>query len=148
MSAISSTQLPTAPAVVRERPGGETMRAIIPMPSSIFVGNSTILDSLDMLRRGGSACLAGWLGGLAPIGDFNPLARMASGVNFTFFASPVFGNPGFPVSDVPLSDIAQQVADGKLDAKPTRVFSFDQIREAHAVMEAGEAGGKMVVVMD
>jgi NADPH:quinone reductase-like Zn-dependent oxidoreductase len=113
-----------------------------------FVGNSTILDSLDMLRRGGSACLAGWLGGLAPIGDFNPLARMASGVNFTFFASPVFGNPGFPVSDVPLSDIAQQVADGKLDAKPARVFSFDQIHEAQRVAESGEAGGKVVVVMD
>ena len=47
-----------------------------------LVGNSTILDSLDMLRRGGTACLAGWLGGLDPIGDFNPLARMASGVNF------------------------------------------------------------------
>jgi len=113
-----------------------------------FVGNSTILDSLDMLRRGGSACLAGWLGGLAPIGDFNPLARMASGVNFTFFASPVFGNPGFPVSDVPLSDIAQQVADGKLDATPARVFSFDQIHEAQRVAESGEAGGKVVVVME
>src|ERR1700722_3587967 len=62
-----------------------------------LVGNSTILDSLDMLRRGGTACLAGWLGGLAHIGDFNPLARMASGVSFRFFASPVFGNPGFEV---------------------------------------------------
>jgi hypothetical protein len=40
------------------------------------------------------------------------------------------------------------VAEGKLDAKPTRVFAFDQIHEAHRVMEAGEAGGKMVVVMD
>src|SRR5499425_1191310 len=29
-----------------------------------LVGNSTILDSLAMLRRGGRACLAGWLGGL------------------------------------------------------------------------------------
>jgi len=29
-----------------------------------LVGNSTILDSLDMLRRGGTACLAGWPGGL------------------------------------------------------------------------------------
>jgi NADPH:quinone reductase len=113
-----------------------------------LVGNSTILDSLDMLRRGGSACLAGWLGGLDPIGDFNPLLRMASGVNLNFFGSFVFGTPGFPLSDVPLRDIAQQVAEGKLDAKPTRVFSFDQIHEAHAVMEAGEAGGKMVVVMD
>ena len=113
-----------------------------------LVGNSTILDSLDMLRRGGSACLAGWLGGLDPIGDFNPLLRMASGVNLNFFGSFVFGTPGFPLSDVPLRDIARQVAEGKLDAKPTRVFSFDQIHEAHAVMEAGEAGGKMVVVAD
>ncbi len=113
-----------------------------------LVGNSTILDSLDMLRRGGTACLAGWLGGLDPIGDFNPLLRMASGVNWNFFGSFVFGAPGFPLSDVPLQDIARQVAEGKLDAKPSRVFSFDQIREAHQVMEAGEAGGKMVVVMD
>jgi NADPH:quinone reductase len=113
-----------------------------------LVGNSTILDSLDMLRRGGTACLAGWLGGLAPIGDFNPLLRMASGVNLNFFGSFVFGTPGFPLSDVPLQDIAHQVADGKLDAKPSRVFSFDQIHEAHRVMEAGEAGGKMVVAMN
>jgi NADPH:quinone reductase len=40
------------------------------------------------------------------------------------------------------------VAAGRLDAAPERVFSFDQIREAHRVMEAGEAGGKMVVVME
>jgi NADPH:quinone reductase len=113
-----------------------------------LVGNSTILDSLDMLRRGGSACLAGWLGGLAPIPDFNPLLRMASGVNLTFFGSFVFGTPGFPLSDVPLQDIARQVRDGRLEAKPSRVFSFDQIHEAHRVMEAGQAGGKMVVVLD
>jgi NADPH2:quinone reductase len=113
-----------------------------------LVGNSTILDSLDMLARGGTACLAGWLGGLDPIGDFNPLLRMASGVNWNFFGSFVFGTPGFPLSDVPLQDIARQVAEGKLEAKPSRVFSFDQIHEAHRVMEAGEAGGKMVVVME
>ncbi|OMB92620.1 alcohol dehydrogenase [Mycobacterium colombiense] len=113
-----------------------------------LVGNSTILDSLDMLRRGGTACLAGWLGGLDPLGDFNPLLRMASGVNWNFFGSFVFGTPGFPLSDVPLQNIAQQVAEGALEAKPSRVFSFDQIREAHRVMEAGESGGKMVVVME
>src|ERR1700744_1524576 len=113
-----------------------------------LVGNSTILDSLDMLRRDGTACLAGWLGGLDPIGDFNPLLRMASGVNWSFFGSFVFGSPGFPLSDVPLQDIAAQVAGGRLGAAPERVFSFDEIRAAHRVMEAGEAGGKMVVVME
>lgn len=112
-----------------------------------LVGNSTILDSLDMLRREGTACLAGWLGGLDPIGNFNPLLRMPSGVNWNFFGSFVFGTPGFPLSDVPLQDIARQVADGTLEATPSRVFAFDEIREAHRVMESGEAGGKMVVVM-
>jgi NADPH2:quinone reductase len=71
-----------------------------------LVGNSTILDSLAMLRRGGRACLAGWLGGLAPIADFNPLLQMASGVCLTFFGSFVFGTPQFPLSDVPLQRIA------------------------------------------
>ncbi|MEB3050333.1 zinc-binding alcohol dehydrogenase family protein [Mycolicibacter sp. MYC123] len=113
-----------------------------------LVGNSTILDSLDMLRRGGTACLAGWLGGLDPIGDFNPLLQMASGVNLSFFGSFVFGTPGFALSDVPLQDIANKVRDGRLDARPTHVFSFDQIREAHRVMEAGDAVGKIVVVVD
>jgi NADPH:quinone reductase-like Zn-dependent oxidoreductase len=112
-----------------------------------LVGNSTILDSLAMLRRGGRACLAGWLGGLAPIKDFNPLLQMSSGVYLTFFGSFVFGEPGFPVSDVPLQEIAQQVAAGRLKAKPARVFGFEEIREAHRIMEANEAGGKMVVVL-
>ncbi|SAK75748.1 zinc-binding dehydrogenase [Caballeronia ptereochthonis] len=111
-----------------------------------LVGNSTTLDSLAMLRRGGRACLAGWLGGLAPSPDFNPLLQMSSGVYLTFFGSFVFGTPGFPLSDVPLQAIAADVAAGRLDAKPSRVLSFDEIHEAHRVMEANEANGKMVVV--
>lgn len=111
-----------------------------------LVGNSTILDSLAMVRRGGRACLAGWLGGLASIADFNPLLQMASGVYLTFFGSFVFGTSGFPLSDVPLQKIAEDVAAGCLKVKPSRVFGFDQIHEVHRVMEANEAGGKMVVV--
>jgi NADPH2:quinone reductase len=111
-----------------------------------LVGNSVVLDSLAMLRRGGRSCLAGWLGGLDPIPDFNPLLQMASGVYLTFFGSFVFGTPGFPLSDVPLEQIAADVAAGRLDVKPARIFRFEEIREAHRVMEANEAGGKMVVV--
>jgi NADPH:quinone reductase len=108
--------------------------------------NSTILDSLNMLRRGGRACLAGWLGGLAPIADFNPLLQMASGVYLTFFGSFVFGKPGFPLSDVPLQAIAAEVETGRYKAKPSRAFRFEEIQEAHRVMESNEAKGKMVVV--
>ncbi|MGU7773439.1 zinc-binding alcohol dehydrogenase family protein [Burkholderia sp. MR1-5-21] len=111
-----------------------------------LVGNSVVLDSLAMLRRGGRACLAGWLGGLDPIPDFNPLLQMASGVHLTFFGSFVFGTPGFPLSDVPLQAIAADAAAGRLDVRPVRVFGFDDIHDAHRIMEANEAGGKMVVV--
>ena len=44
--------------------------------------------------------------------------------------------------------IAEDVAAGRLGPKPPRVFRFEEIREAHRVMEANEAGGKMVVVRD
>lgn len=110
-----------------------------------LVGNSVIVDSLSMLPRGGQACIAGWLGGLAPVQDFNPLAQLNSGVYLTFFAAFAFGTPGFPLSDVPLQEIAEKAAAGRLKAKPARVFKFEEIREAHRVMEASEAGGKVVV---
>jgi NADPH:quinone reductase-like Zn-dependent oxidoreductase len=110
-----------------------------------LVGNSVLLDSLAMLRRGGRMCLAGFLGGLAPLSSFDPLSQMPSGVHFSFFGSFVFGTPGFPLSDVPLQTIADQVAAGRYKARPWRVFRFEDIREAHRVMEANAAGGKMVV---
>jgi NADPH:quinone reductase-like Zn-dependent oxidoreductase len=112
-----------------------------------LVGNSTTLDSLAMLRRGGAACLAGWLGGLAPIADFNPLLQIASGVYLTFFGSFGFGTPGFPLSDVPLQSIADDMAAGRLKAKPSRIFTFEEVRDAHRVMEANEARGKTVAVV-
>ena len=43
--------------------------------------------------------------------------------------------------------IASQVAAGRYKAKPVRVFRFEDIREAHRVMESNQAGGKMVVLV-
>jgi NADPH:quinone reductase-like Zn-dependent oxidoreductase len=71
---------------------------------------------------------------------------MASGVHFSFFGSFVFGSNAFPLSEVPLHDVVQMVADGKFEAKPSKVFRFYEIQEAHRVMEANEANGKMVAL--
>ena len=95
--------------------------------------------------EGRRMCLAGWLGGLDPVNNFNPLLQMPSGVYFTFFGSFVFGTPDFPVSDVPLQAIVDKAAAGVYKAKPARVFQFDDIREAHEAMESNQANGKMVV---
>jgi NADPH:quinone reductase len=113
-----------------------------------LVGNSVLLDSMKIVRRGGRVCQAGWLGGLAPITDFDPLTQVPSGVHFSLFGSFHFGTPGFPLSDVPLQKVAQDIAGGKFGAKPTRVFGFGEIMEAHKLMEEGLAGGKMVVKVE
>jgi NADPH2:quinone reductase len=110
-----------------------------------LVGNRTLLDSIAIPHRHGRVCLGGWLGGLAPIPDFNPLLQMASGVHFSLFGSFVFGTPEFPVSEVPLQEIVDRVAKGIYKAKPVAVFPFDQIREAQRLMESGQAFGKIVV---
>lgn len=49
---------------VKSYPGGEARKidAVLDL-----VGNTVMLDSLAMLRRGGRCCIAGWLGGLDPI---------------------------------------------------------------------------------
>jgi len=113
-----------------------------------LVGNSTVVESLRLVKRDGRLCLAGWLGGLEPIKEFNPLLEIASGVHFNFFRSFVLGTPEFPLSDVPLRKIVRAMADGKFDAKPFKVFRFEEIQETHRYMEEGLAKGKMVVVVD
>jgi NADPH2:quinone reductase len=110
-----------------------------------LVGNSVVMDSLEIPRRGGRVCIAGWLGGLAPIKEFNPLLQMPTGVHLSFFGSPHFGMPGIEVSDVPMQKIAEDVAKGRYKAKPSQVFQFEDIMKAHQVMEQGSGVGKLVV---
>jgi NADPH2:quinone reductase len=110
-----------------------------------LVGNSTVIDSLTMVRRHGRLCLAGFLGGLGPIPNFMPVMQMPSGVHFSFFGSFMFGAPDFPTAEIPMQTIVERVEDGAYKAKPARVFRFEDIREAHRLMESSEANGKIVV---
>jgi NADPH:quinone reductase-like Zn-dependent oxidoreductase len=111
-----------------------------------LVGNSTLRDSLTCLERDGRLCQVGFLGGLGPVPDFVPLFDLPTGVHLSLYASAfVLGSPAYPLAEVPLEAIIEQVAAGKLHGEPVRVFSFDEIVEAHRVLEAGTAGGKMVV---
>lgn len=110
-----------------------------------IVGNTTILDSLAMLRRGGRACLVGFLGGGGPL-TMEPVFQMPSGTHLSVFASAlVTGTPDFPLSEIPFQAIVDRVAAGAYKAKPVKVFSFEDIRDAHRLMESNEAGGKIVV---
>jgi NADPH:quinone reductase len=110
-----------------------------------LVGNSTVAGSLTMVRRHGRLCQAGFLGGLDPIPSFMPVTQLPSGVHFSFFGSFVFGTPGFPTAEIPIQTIVERVEAGIYNARPARVFRFEEIREAHRLMETGEANGKIVV---
>ncbi len=112
-----------------------------------LVGNSTILDSLAATQRGGHVCLAGFLGGLAPMVDFNPLSQMPGGVQLSFFGSFSFGDEEFPLSDIPMQQIVDMAANGQLRGRPARVFPFTELAAAHALMEDNAANGKLVVVV-
>jgi len=130
---------PALPAQVRERhPTG--VDAVLEL-----VGNSTVVGSLAMVRRGGRLCLAGFLGGMAPIPDFMPVAQLPAGVHFSFFGSFVFGTPAFPASEIPMQDIVHRVEAGLYRARPAHVFDFDRIVDAHRLMETSDANGKIVV---
>ncbi|MFL5664147.1 MAG: zinc-binding dehydrogenase [Ktedonobacteraceae bacterium] len=110
-----------------------------------LIGNSTLLDSLRMARKGGRVCVAGFLGSSEPVA-FDWLANMPFGVDFNAFASLLFGTKDFPHSDIPMQQIVDRVADGTYKAQPVKVFPFEGIPDAQRLMEANNANGKIVVV--
>jgi NADPH:quinone reductase-like Zn-dependent oxidoreductase len=57
------------------------------------------------------------------------------------------GTASFPLADIPLRQMIGNAETGRYQAKPVRVFGFDQIVQAHRVMEEGQAVGKMVVAV-
>ena len=111
-----------------------------------IVGNSTVLDSLAMTRRGGRVCVVGLLDHVESIANFNPMFQMPHvGVHFSCFVSWAYGTPEYPLSDVPFQAMVERVAAGAYKAKPPKVFRFEDIQAVHRLMESNEANGKIVV---
>lgn len=69
-------------------------------------------------------------------------------MQLSFFASFVPGTEHFPLSDIPLAALITRAEAGRDQAKPERVFAFDDLVEAHRQLESNEVFGKMVVVVD
>ena len=110
-----------------------------------LIGNSVLLDSISVTRAGNRMLQAGWLGGLAPVKDFNPMVQMESGVHFSLFHSKVLGSSEFPLSSIPLQEIAQKIEKEEWDASPKHVFRYDDIHSAHSLLDSHKAGGKIVI---
>jgi len=110
-----------------------------------IIGSSTLLDSFKMVRYRGRVALAGFLGGMAKL-SLDPLLHLPSGLQFSFFASAfMFGTPEFALTQVPFQHFADCAATGIYRARPAHVFDFEQIVDAHRLLESGQARGKIVV---
>jgi NADPH:quinone reductase len=105
-----------------------------------LVGTRVLDDSFACVRRGGTLCMAGLLGGEWVIPDFAPGAVIPSTTKFTYFSSS-----STPMPTAALQAYLDGLADGTYRMPLDRVFRFDDIREAHACMEANAAIGKIVV---
>jgi NADPH2:quinone reductase len=111
-----------------------------------LVGNSVLVETFGLARQdGGWVCQAGWLGGLDPVKDFNPMVEMPAGVHLMLFHSKVLGSREFPLEKIPFQRIVTKIEQGAWDAKPKHLFEFGDIHEAHRMLDSHNAGGKIVV---
>jgi NADPH:quinone reductase len=127
----------------------ETVRKLYPNGVDCvldLVGNTVLRDSLQMLKKGGRLCQAGFLGGDQPV-EFNPIFDMPSGTDLSFFGSFVLGTVDYPLSNIPMQRIVDCVAKETYKAKPVKVFPFEHVPDAHRLMESNQANGKIVVVI-
>jgi len=109
-----------------------------------LIGARTAVDSLRLVRRGGTVCVSGSLSGWL-IGDFEPIAMIPSGTGLTAFHSDdLKGGAGAAV----LQRIVREVEAGLHRPNVDRVFGLDEIVAAHRYMENDEATGKLVLITE
>ena len=108
-----------------------------------LVGTGTSLpETLTATAVHGTVCFAGMLSDQWTIPDFYPIAYLPIGVRLSAYT----GGAGNLPSQV-ANDYITAVAEKKAVVPIDRVFRFDEIREAHRLMEAGAAAGKLVVLI-
>ncbi|WP_327639080.1 zinc-binding alcohol dehydrogenase family protein [Kribbella sp. NBC_00482] len=105
-----------------------------------LVGTNVLPDTLRATAVHGTVCFTGMLSDSWTIPDFYPIGYLPNGVRLTAY--------GGESSDLP-ADAFQRyvdlVAAGKLPIRIDRVFTMDEIGEAHRIMQDGKAVGKLVV---
>jgi NADPH:quinone reductase-like Zn-dependent oxidoreductase len=106
-----------------------------------LVGATTLSDSINCLKPGGVVCMSGIVGNKWMLDGWNPMEEIPSGCYLMAYSG---GTKDFRAT--PLTELAKQIADGKLPLQIGKVFKLDEIVEAHELMEANKAKGKIVVL--
>jgi NADPH:quinone reductase-like Zn-dependent oxidoreductase len=106
-----------------------------------LIGTTTLEDSLQCVKAGGSVCMTGMVGNKWTLDKFSPMDSIPTAVNLTCYS----GGPKDFVA-TPLQELARQIMEGTLKIQIGKVFHLDDIVEAHRVMEENKAGGKIVIL--
>ena len=122
-----------AEAVKAAHPGG--VQRVLEL-----VGTTTLLDSLRAAGPGGAVCMTGMVGNSWEFEHFSPMGAIPTAVNLTTYAG---GSDDF--ISTPLQQVIEAVEAGTFRPPIGRVFSIDEIVEAHRTMEGNAAAGKIVV---
>ena len=125
-------------------PQANEVRAIIPAGVEValeLVGTPTLPDTLRATAIHGVVCFTGMLSNQWTVRDFYPIGYLPTGVRLTAYGGEAADLPA-PV----LQSFLDAVAAGRLTVPLHRTYTLDEIRTAHADMEAGNATGKLVVL--
>ncbi|WP_133828377.1 zinc-binding alcohol dehydrogenase family protein [Actinomycetospora succinea] len=106
-----------------------------------LVGTPTLPDTLRATRRHGVVCFAGMLSNEWTVPDFYPIDYLPRGVRLTAYGGDATDLP----ADV-LQGFLDDVAAGRASVPLGQVFPIERIRDAHSIMEADRATGKIVVL--
>lgn len=106
-----------------------------------LVGTPTLPDTLLATRVHGTVCFTGMLSNEWIVRDFYPIDYLPSGVRLT-----AYGGEAEDLPPAVLEQFLDAVAAGRLAVPVHRVYTLDEIVQAHRDMEAGAATGKLVVV--
>ena len=106
-----------------------------------LVGATTLKDSLRCARQPGLVCMTGMVGNAWSIDHFSPMDMIPTAVGLTTYD----GGPR-DFMRMPLQELIDQIAAGTLRIQVGKTFPLNGIVEAHRLMEAGKAGGKIVIL--
>ncbi len=102
-----------------------------------YIGKSTWVSSLRMLRNGGRLLTCGATSGWNPETDLRHVFYRQMQI-----IGSTMGNRA------ELEAALQAVQDGFIRPQIGRVFSFSEVRQAHTMLENREVGGKIILVPD
>ena len=104
-----------------------------------LIGPAAIRDTLRHMTETSIVCITGLLGGVWTMNNFDPLEDLPANSYLTSVESK-------NVSEEKMNHLLKFIQQYQINVRPEKVFSLDQIREAHSYLESSNSFGKVVVL--